>query len=285
MPWPYGHPSASTARTILVDLFSFPPIAALFNAAYALVEGLTALFLPIAGTAAAAVAVIVLTLLVRTALIPVGISQVKAEWSRRRLAPRLQALQRKYKKNPQLLQQKTMALYKAEKTSPFAGMLPALAQAPVLSLVYALFLRSTVDGHANALLTEHLFGVPLGTSFVHLVTTGAPWPGMAVYAVLFATMAATAWLSRRTALRLALPTASAQHPATRPTDAAAPLANLTGFLSWLPFITVVFAAFVPLAAALYLATTTAWTLLERALLRRRYWGEVGPAPARPAVAG
>lgn len=280
MPWPYGHPSVSTARTIFVDLFSFPPIAAVFTAAYALVEGLTALFTPIAGAGAAAVAIVVLTMLVRTALIPVGISQVKAEWTRRRLAPRLQALQRKYKKNPQLLQQKTMALYKAEKTSPFAGMLPTLAQAPVLSLVYALFLRSTVDGHANALLTEHLFGVPLGTSFVHLVATGTLLPGVAVYAVLFAAMAATAWLSRRTTLRLALPT-----PAVQPTDAAAPLANLAGILSWLPFITVVFAAFVPLAAALYLVTTTAWTLVERAVLRRRYWGEAGPAITRPAVAG
>ena len=266
-----------------MDLFSFPPIAAVFNAAYALVEGLTALFNPIAG--AAAVAVIVLTMLVRTALIPVGISQVKAEWTRRRLAPKLQALQRKYKKNPQLLQQKTMALYKAEKTSPFAGMLPTLAQAPVLSLVYALFLRSTVDGHANALLTEHLFGVPLGTSFVHLVTTGTLLPGVAVYAVLFAIMAVTAWLSRRTALRLAPPTVPVQNPPVRSTDAAAPLANLAGILSWLPFITVAFAAFVPLAAALYLVTTTAWTLGERAVLRRRYWGEVGPATARPAVAG
>jgi YidC/Oxa1 family membrane protein insertase len=271
-----------------VDLFSFPPIAAAFNAAYALVEGMTALFNPIAGASAAALAVIVLTMLVRTALIPVGISQVKAEWTRLRLAPHLQALQRKYKKNPRLLQEKTLALYKAEKTSPFAGMLPALAQAPVLSLVYALFLRGTVDGHANVLLTEHLFGVPLGTSFVHLVTTGTLLPGVAVYAVLFAIMAATAWLSRRTALRLA-PTpeqnAAAQNSAVQSTDAAGSLAHLAGILSWLPFITVLFAAFVPLAAALYLVTTTAWTLVERAMLRRRYWGESGPAAARPVVAG
>jgi len=261
-----------------MDLFSFPPIAAILGGAYSLVQSLAALFDPIAGVASAAVAIIALTLMVRAALIPVGISQVKAEWARRRLAPRLQALQRKYKKNPQLLQEKTLALYRAEKTSPFAGMLPTLAQAPVLSLVYALFLRTTVDGHANALLSEHLFGVPLGTSFVHLISAGSDLAGIAVYAVLFTVMATTAWLSRRTAQRLALP--------TQPTDAAAPLAGLTGILSWLPFITVVFAAFVPLAAALYLVTTTPWTLIERAVLRRRYWGEPGPAAsARPAVLG
>jgi YidC/Oxa1 family membrane protein insertase len=259
-----------------VDLFLFPPIAAVFNAAYGLVEGIAALFIPIAGSASAAVAIIVLTMLVRAALIPVGISQVKAEWVRRRIAPKLKALQRKYKKNPQLLQQKTMALYKSEKASPFAGMLPTLAQAPVLSLVYALFLRATVDGHANALLTEHLFGVPLGTSLVHLVTSSADPSGLAVFGVLLAIMSVTAWLSRRTAQRLAQP--------TQLTDVAAPLAHLSGILSWLPFITVVFAACVPLAAALYLVTTTGWTQLERALLRRWYWGDVdfGGRDLKPA---
>ncbi|MET4782637.1 YidC/Oxa1 family membrane protein insertase [Glaciihabitans sp. UYNi722] len=258
-----------------MDIFAFPPIAFLLNAAYAVVEGLSALFDPIAGAASAVIAIIVLTLLVRTALIPVGASQVKAEWTRRRLAPMLQALQRTHKKNPPLLQQKTMELYKAENASPFAGILPALAQAPVLSLVYALFIRTIVDGHPNALLSEHMFGVPLGTSFLHLASTGGLWPGGALYLVLFAVMAGVAWISRRIALNLALPVP----------DAAAPMAGLGRALSWLPFITVIFAAFVPLAAALYLVTTTAWTLAERILLRRRYWREAEPpASTQAAVA-
>jgi YidC/Oxa1 family membrane protein insertase len=42
-------------------------------------------------------------------------------------------------------------------------------------------------------------------------------------------------------------------------------------MSWLPLIAVPFAAIVPLAAALYLATSTLWTLAERAILRRIYW--------------
>jgi YidC/Oxa1 family membrane protein insertase len=48
-------------------------------------------------------------------------------------------------------------------------------------------------------------------------------------------------------------------------------AGVARLLSWLPFASVIFAAFVPLAATLYLATTTLWTLIERALLRRRFW--------------
>lgn len=241
-----------------MDPFSFAPIAALLNAAYLGVQALATLFPP---AAAGALAIVALTVIVRSALIPVGISQVKAEWTRRRIAPKLRALQQKHKKNPELLQRKTAALYKAENVSPFAGMLPTLAQAPVLSLVYALFIRTTVDGHPNALLTEHLLGVPLGAS---VFTAG--WPGVLVFAGLFAVMGVTAWLSRRTALRVAT-------ESTR----------LTQILSWMPFLTIAFAALVPLAAGIYLATTTAWTLGERALLRRRYWGDV--TGGVPAVAG
>jgi YidC/Oxa1 family membrane protein insertase len=36
----------------------------------------------------------------------------------------------------------------------------------------------------------------------------------------------------------------------------------------LPYFTVVVAAFVPLAAGVYLLTTTAWTLAERAFVQR-----------------
>ncbi|MEO7007054.1 MAG: membrane protein insertase YidC [Terrimesophilobacter sp.] len=242
-----------------MDPFSFAPIAALLGVAYATVQSLAALFTPIAGTAAAAIATVTLTMLVRSALIPVGVSQVKAEWTRRRLAPKLQELQRRYKKNPQLLQQKTLELYQGENASMFAGILPALVQAPVLSLVYALFLRTTVDGHANALLTEHLLGTPLGVSFMHLIASGALWwPDLATFGALLAVMAGTAWVSRQIARHLVMP-------------GATPAAGATRLLSWLPFASVIFAAFVPLAATLYLATTTLWTLVERVLLRRRYW--------------
>ena len=244
-----------------MDLFAFPPIAALLQFVYSLVSGLTALVTPLAGSAAAALAIVVLTLIVRALLIPVSVSQVKAEWHRRRLAPKLKALQERYKKKPELLQEKTMALYKAENVSPFAGFLPTLLQAPVVSLVYALFLHQTIAGEPNTLLAAHLGPATLGSS---VFTAG--WPGVLVFLALFAAMAVVAWLSRRTALRLALPGADAT-------------ALLPRILSWLPFLSVVFAAFVPLAAALYLATTTAWTLVERALLRRRYWGDRGVAGA------
>lgn len=240
-----------------MDPFSFAPLAHILGAAYALVESIARLLEPVTGSYSAALAIVVLTLLVRTLLIPVGISQCKAEWSRRRIAPKLQQLRRKYRNNPQLLQRKTMALYKSERVSPTAGILPLLLQAPVISIVYALFIRGTIGGHANALLASTIGGVPLGAS---LAATGVTWPGVLVFASLMVVIGTVAWLSRRVAQRIAI----------QPVDATT-TASINSVLSWLPFITLIVAAVVPLAAALYLATTAAWTLVERALLRRRYW--------------
>ena len=244
-----------------MDIFTFAPLAALLHLVYSLVDGLAGLLDPVAGAASAALAIVALTVIVRLLLVPVSVSQVRAEGHRRRIAPKLAALQKKYRGKPELLQQKTLALYKAENVSPFAGFLPTLLQAPVVSLVYALFLHPSIAGEPNTLLTAQLGPATLGSA---VFTAG--WPGILVFVALLAAMSVVAWFSRRTALRLALPGA----------DATAALPRI---LSWLPFLSVVFAAFVPLAAVLYLATTTAWTLAERALLRRRLWGGAGMVPA------
>ncbi|NKF33220.1 YidC/Oxa1 family membrane protein insertase, partial [Pseudomonas sp. BGM005] len=84
--------------------------------------------------------------------------------------------QRRHKKNPERLQKEMLELYRRENTSPFAGMLPVLAQAPVVGLLYTLFLRPEIAGHPNDLLTHDLFGAPLGTSFVSAVFGGTASP-------------------------------------------------------------------------------------------------------------
>lgn len=248
-----------------MDIYAFPPIAAILDAAYSGLLALSALV-------TAPAAIVLVTLLVRALLIPLGRSQVKAEITRRRLAPKLRELQRRHRKRPEVLQQKTLELYRDEKTSPLAGIGPALAQAPVLSILYGVFVLPSINGHPNALLDETLLGVPLGRSFVSLVASGA-WVDAVVCAVLLLAIAGTAVLSRRQILRFAEPPI--------PGDAQSEQAHrVIRGMSWMAFLTVVFAAVVPLAATIYLTVTTAWTLAERTLLRRRLGFE---PPARAAV--
>ncbi|WP_040165902.1 YidC/Oxa1 family membrane protein insertase [Microbacterium gorillae] len=246
-----------------MDIFAFPPLAALLDAAYSGLIALADLLEPAVGVSAAALAVILVTLLVRACLIPVGVSQAKAEQMRARLAPRLRELQARHKKNPERLQRETMKLYTDENTSPFAGCLPLLAQAPVVGLIYTLFLRPEIAGHPNALLAHQLAGVPLGTSFVGALGRGSlDLPTVLVVGTIVAIIAVVGELTRR---------------AFRPTvPAEGPLASSGAqrMLGALQYLTAVFALFVPVAAGLYLATTVAWTLAQRVLLRRRH-----PLPA------
>ena len=245
-----------------MDLYAFPPIAAILDAAYTGLRALASLLEPVAGPAAAAASVILLTLLVRAALIPAGVAQAKAEQTRRRLAPKLKALQQRHKRDRERLQRETMKLYADEKASPLAGCLPMLAQAPVIAIVYTLFLHASIAGHANALLTEQLLGVPLGASLVGVIGTGAAAPAtLAVFAGVLAVIVIVAEITRR-AFRPPVDDAPDASPL-----AGAGMARVAGLLQ---FTTAVFAMFVPLAAALYLATTVAWTLAQRVVLRRIY---------------
>lgn len=275
-----------------MDFSAFPPLAALLDGAHSLLLGLAAALDPLAGPASAALAIVLVTLAVRAALVPLGVRLVRADLARRRLAPRIADLQRRHRRRPEVLQQKTLELYRAEGVSPFAGILPALAQAPVLGVLYGVAVSPQLNGHANELLGATLLGAPLGRSLPSLVAAGA-WPQLLVPLAVVAVVALVAALTRRQGLAWQAsgasaagsgPSAAAAANATAPGAGALP--GLARALSWMPFLTVAFAAFVPLAAALYLAVSTAWTLVERGVTRRVLMrgGEPGPAAtARPAA--
>lgn len=239
-----------------MDLFAFPPVAAALTA---VVDGLTALAGVLASVApgwGAALAVVVTTLAVRAVLVPLGVRQVRAQLARARLAPRLAELQKRFRRNPKRLQRETLALYRREGVSPFAGVLPALVQLPVVALLAAAFLHPQVGGGANGLLAESLLGVPLGDSWLVVLGSAAAWPGGAVGLAVLGAIAATAWFARRQLLR------------STPSPIDPRVATMARVGASLPFATVVVGAVVPLAAAIYFAVSSAWSVAERTVLRR-----------------
>ncbi|HXJ28067.1 MAG TPA: YidC/Oxa1 family membrane protein insertase, partial [Streptosporangiaceae bacterium] len=150
-----------------------------------------------------------------------------------------------------------------EGTSLFAGVLPLLAQWPFFSVLYRLFLTPVISGHPNALLSDQLLGVPLGSRW--LAGAGPFSAHGAVFLGLFALLALVSWAAVRLARRF---TAAAGAPGAAGA-AARPGGAVGGLTRVLPYLTIVIAAFVPLAAGLYLLTTTAWTAAERTVLMRR----------------
>ena len=244
------------------------------DAAYHLVSGLTGILTPVLGGLAAVAAIVVFTIAVRLLLMPLSLRALRGQAAQARLAPQLVALRQRHGKQPERLQREMAALYKREGTSMFAGFGPLLLQWPFLSVMYLLFRSPTVGGTANTLLTHDLFGVPLGA---HWLSGAGPLDLAsahgAVFVGLFALLAALCWLSARLGRLMtaqATGTAPAPGAAAGPGAAGAPAAaGRPGLLvRALPYLTVVIAAFAPLAAGIYLLTTLAWSLAERMFYSR-----------------
>jgi YidC/Oxa1 family membrane protein insertase len=229
----------------------FPPFDAAVRVAYDLVTDLTSVLEPVIGGLSAATAIVIFTALVRLVLLPLSRRQARAARVRRRLAPEAGRIRERHREDPVRAHEELTRLYRAEGTSMWAGTGPALLQLPVFTVVYRMFLSPAIGGHANLLLARTLFGTPLGERWLFGGAAAFGPHGPAFLAV-FAILAAVAWWTSRTMHRYQAPIPGAP----------------TRLMRVLPFGTVLVAAYVPLAAALYLVTTTVWTAAERATLWR-----------------
>jgi YidC/Oxa1 family membrane protein insertase len=213
---------------------SIPLLDDAAGAVHNLLSTLVAALAPLDGGAAVAVAVVLLTALVRLCLLPLSMRRARAQRAQTALTPRLLELREKHGRDPLRLQTEIAALYQSAGTSPLATLTPTLLQAPAFMVLYRVF---TVDG-SGPLLSAEVFGYPLAA---HGLAAG--WPLL----VLVAALAVVATLVARRASR-----------------AGAPKWTLA-----LPYLTVLPAVFVPLAAGLYLLTSTAWSAVENAVLPGR----------------
>lgn len=85
--------------------------------------------------------IILLTIVLRVFLYPLNSWSIKSMRRNQEIAPEVNAIQQKYKKNPKQAQVEVMALYKKRKVNPFTGCLPMLIQMPFLIGMFSL-LRS-----------------------------------------------------------------------------------------------------------------------------------------------
>lgn len=83
------------------------------------------------------VAIILLTVLIRIVLLPLGIKQIKSMQAMQAIQPKVKEIQKKYKGNKQKAQEETMKLYKESGVNPLGGCLPLLLQFPILISMYA----------------------------------------------------------------------------------------------------------------------------------------------------
>ncbi|MEU7902939.1 membrane protein insertase YidC [Actinoplanes sp. NPDC049118] len=227
--------------------------------AHSALEGLSALLMPVAGGFAPALAIVVFTVAVRLSISPLSWLQARSARRGAALAPRLAELREKHRDDPMKLAAETLALRRAHGAGPFAALLPALVQAPFFMLMFHLVRPGL--GVPAGVLGGHLAGVPLTA---HLAA------GLPVFAVLLALALGLAWWSSRRMRQLAAASTAALPPPGKggATPGGLDPDAVGRIMAVLPFLTVALVAWLPLAGALYLVTSTAWSALEQLVLRR-----------------
>ncbi|MGW2721847.1 YidC/Oxa1 family membrane protein insertase [Streptomyces sp. NPDC001492] len=219
---------------------------------------------PLFGASAAAAAIVLFTALVRLLVHPLSRAAARGQKARTALQPKIAELRKRHRKEPEKLQKAVLELHAEEKVSPVSGCLPSLLQLPAFFLLYHLFSSTNIGGQANELLTHQLLAAPLGGRWADALGGGGVLGGAGlVYLGLFAVVTVVAVFNYRRTKRMM----AAGNPLPVQDGEAVPgLGAVNKVMPFMSFFTLFTVAVVPLAAALYVVTSTAWSAVERAAL-------------------
>ena len=223
-----------------------------------------------------ALSIVGLTLVIRAALIPLFVKQIKSSRNMQLLQPRVKELQKKYGHDRERLAQETMALYKETGTNPFASCMPILLQMPIfLALFRLLDLAANDPPDPRGVLTEELarqfgestlFGAQISSTFL---AAGGDWTVRVLALVLVLAMTATTFLTQRQLMSKNMP----------PDAMTGPYAQQQKMLLYvLPLVFAVGGIAFPIGVLLYWTTSNLWTMGQQFYVIRN-----NPAPGTPAA--
>ncbi len=237
-----------------------------------------------------AIAIVLMTLLLRIVLIPIFRRQTVSTKRTQLLAPELKEIQKRYKGDRLKAQEAQKQLYAERGINPLAGCLPALLQILLLIPMYSVFSQGLqnynpqamldifgfrlVDLHCapapllnelghviNPCLNPLAFGVNWGVPEVFLGTAGSLFSGLSLLAIISA-------LLQLVTSRMALPVATqamADDPNVR-------IQRQMAFL--FPFISLTYGSILPAGLFLYWIVSTLFSIVQQYLIIG--WGGMFP---------
>ncbi|MDR5699306.1 membrane protein insertase YidC [Agromyces aerolatus] len=151
-----------------------------------------------------------LVIVVRAALIPIFVRQIKSQRRMLEVAPQLKKIQDKYKgKKDQFsreaMSRETMALYKKTGTNPLSSCLPLLLQMPIFFGLFSVLNDAQHDKAGVGLFTQDLansfanaefLGAPLKGTFIGAINGEYPWQVMVVAVVMIVLMTASQFITQ-----------------------------------------------------------------------------------------
>ncbi|WP_309648257.1 membrane protein insertase YidC, partial [Nocardioides sp.] len=223
-----------------------------------------------------------LTVVIRTALIPLFVKQIKSSRNMQLIQPKVKELQKKYGHDRERLAQETMKLYKDTGTNPFSSCLPILLQMPIFFALFRLLDQAAKNNTAHGFLTEDLarkfgeaqiFGaIPISDSFWGARTWGgnpdANGLVMVVALILVLMMTATTFLTQRQLMSKNMPKDALSGPYAQQQKMLLYILPVAFGLGGVAF---------PIGVLLYWTTSNLWTMSQQFYVIRN-----NPAPGTPA---
>ena len=97
------------------------------------------------------VSIIIVTILIKIALLPLTLKQDKSMKEMKKIQPELEKLKEKYANDKQMLNIKTIELYKEHKVNPAGGCLPLLIQFPILIALFGVLRNGIIPQDSSFL--------------------------------------------------------------------------------------------------------------------------------------
>jgi YidC/Oxa1 family membrane protein insertase len=208
--------------------------------------------------------IIFLTFVVRAALIPIFVRQIKSQRRMLEVAPQLKKIQDKYKgKKDQFsreaMSRETMALYKETGTNPLSSCLPLLIQMPIFFSLYSVLHEAQINKTGIGLLTNDLaasfgnaslFGAPLHETF----TNASGWEVRVIAGFMIVVMTASQFITQ---LQLV---AKNMSPETK----ASPMYRQQRMMLYiLPLVFIISGLSFPLGVMFYWLASNVWTMAQQ----------------------
>ncbi len=223
--------------------------------------------------------IVCLTVIIRTALIPLFVKQIKSSRSMQLLQPKVRELQKKYGHDREKLGQETMKLYRENNANPLSSCLPLLLQMPIFLALFWV-LNEASNGKALGPLVGHQprSGVVAGErhhlrrpDLRHLHETGFANGINSIHILtifLILAMTATLFITQLQLMRKNMP----------PEALTGPFAQQQKMMLYLfPIIFAVGGINFPVGVLIYWFTSNLWTMGQQFYVIRR-----NPAPGTPA---
>jgi YidC/Oxa1 family membrane protein insertase len=238
------------------------------------------LFTPLFGSGSGvtwALSIIGLVIVIRIALIPLFVKQIKAQRNLQLIQPKMKEIQVKYAGDRERQSQEMMKLYQETGTNPFSSCLPILAQSPIFFALFTVLQGIaqtfpegvfTWDEYADLLELAHnatLFNVPIYGTFMNADETIAPGNTRILAMCLVVLMTITTFITQRQLIvkNLASDNAMVQQQKV--------------LLYVLPFVFALGGVGFPIGVLLYWLTTNIWSMGQQFWVIRN-----NPSPGSPA---